>query len=106
MSIPRRLLALAPALLAIPARARAAGFPERPLRFIVPYAPGGNADTVGRLLAPRMADRLGQPVVTDNRAGAGGSVGARQAAQARADGYTLLLGSNGPITVNPLVQAN
>jgi tripartite-type tricarboxylate transporter receptor subunit TctC len=87
-------------------RALAVGFPDRPIRLVVPYAPGGNADTTARLISPIMAKHLGQPVVVENRAGAGGSVGARQIAQAQPDGYTLLLGSNGPITVNPLVQAN
>ena len=105
MPIARRtLLAFAPTLPALPARA--AGFPERALRLVVPYAPGGNSDTVARLIAPRMAEKLGQPMVVENRAGAGGSVGARNAAQARPDGYTLLLGSNGPVTVNPQVQAS
>ena len=73
---------------------------------MVPYAPGGNLHTTARLIGPHMAERLGQPIVVENRAGAGGSVGARQTAQAKADGYTLLLGSNGPVTVNPQVQAN
>ncbi|MBV1797285.1 tripartite tricarboxylate transporter substrate binding protein [Siccirubricoccus sp. G192] len=68
--------------------------------------PGGNSDTVARVLAPRMAEVLGQPLVVENRAGAGGSVGATQLARARPDGYNLLLGSNGPMTVNPNVQAN
>ena len=105
MPIARRsLLALTPTLLAAPALA--AGYPERALRLVVPYAPGGNSDTVARLIAPRMAGTLGQPVVVENRAGAGGSVGARAAAQAKPDGYTLMLGSNGPITVNPQVQAS
>ncbi len=93
--------------LASPARpVLAAGFPDRPIRFVVPYAPGGNGDTTVRLLAPRMSEVLGQPVVVENRAGAGGSVGAAQVARSRADGYTLMLGSNGPLTVNPTLQSN
>jgi tripartite-type tricarboxylate transporter receptor subunit TctC len=99
----RALLALAALL---PATARAAGFPDRPVRLIVPFAPGGNADTVGRILAPRLADVLGQPVVVENRAGAGGNVAATAFARARPDGYSILLGSNGPLTVNPTIQAN
>jgi tripartite-type tricarboxylate transporter receptor subunit TctC len=102
----RRALALAglPALAARP-RAAFAAWPERPLRVVVPYAAGGNIDVVSRMLAPSLSERLGQPVVVDNRPGAGGSLGAEQVARATPDGYTLLAGSNGPITVNPLVQA-
>ncbi len=90
------------------ARAAAASFPERPVRIVVPYAPGGNVDVVARLLAPGMAIRLGQqqPVVVENRVGAGGVVGAESVARARPDGHTLLAGSNGPLTVNPVLQAN
>lgn len=87
------------------ARPALAAWPERPLRIVVPYAAGGNIDVVSRLLAPSLSEHLGQPVVVDNRPGAGGSLGAEGVARAAADGYTLLAGSNGPITVNPLVQA-
>jgi tripartite-type tricarboxylate transporter receptor subunit TctC len=93
----------------VPPRVRpvlASGFPDRPIRFVVPYAPGGNADSTVRVLAPRLSEALGQPVVVENRAGAGGSVGAAQVARTRADGHTLLLGSNGPLTVNPTLQAS
>jgi tripartite-type tricarboxylate transporter receptor subunit TctC len=72
---------------------------------IVPFAAGGNADTIARLLQPRLQERLGQPVVVENRPGAGGSVGAQVVARSPADGYTLLIGSNGPLSVNPVVQA-
>ncbi|MBR0673335.1 Bug family tripartite tricarboxylate transporter substrate binding protein [Neoroseomonas soli] len=89
-----------------PGSARAAGFPERPVRILLPFAPGGNSDIVARLIAPVMAARLGQPVVVENRAGAGGSIGATAAARSRADGYTVLFGSTGPLSVNPAVQAN
>ena len=95
-------LALSP--LALPLTAFAA-FPERAVRLIVPFAPGGNADIVARLVGSGMAEALGQPVVVENRAGAGGSIGADQVAHAAPDGYTLLSGSNGPLTVNPFVQA-
>jgi tripartite-type tricarboxylate transporter receptor subunit TctC len=81
-------------------------FPDKPIRLIVPFAPGGNSDLTARACAPAMAAKLGQPVVVENRAGAGGSVAAQQVARMRADGYTLLLGSNGPLTINPTVQAN
>lgn len=89
---------------ALPMRASAA-WPDRPVRLIVPYAAGGNVDVVARLLQPGLSERLGQPVVVENRTGAGGSVGAEAVARARADGTTLLMGSNGPLTVNPVVQA-
>jgi len=103
----RRVLALgglAGGLAALPRPALAA-WPERPVRVVVPYAAGGNIDVVTRLIGPPLSERLGQPVVVDNRPGAGGSLGADGVAHAAPDGYTLLAGSNGPITVNPLVQA-
>jgi len=71
---------------------------------VVPFAAGGNADTIARILQPRLQEKLGQPVVVDNRPGAGGAVGAAEVARARPDGYTLLVGSNGPLSVNPAVQ--
>ncbi|MGH6665081.1 MAG: Bug family tripartite tricarboxylate transporter substrate binding protein [Pseudolabrys sp.] len=82
-----------------------AAYPNRSIHLIVPFAPGGNADIVGRIVAERMSEALGQPVVVDNRGGAGGSIGAELVARATPDGYTLLVGSNGPLTVNPFVQA-
>ncbi|WP_439595393.1 Bug family tripartite tricarboxylate transporter substrate binding protein [Falsiroseomonas sp.] len=82
-----------------------AAWPDRPIRVIVPFAAGGNADTIARLLQPLLQERLGQPVVVENRPGAGGSVGATAVARAQPDGYTLLIGSNGPLSVNPVVQA-
>lgn len=85
-----------------PARA---SYPDKPIRLIVPFAAGGNADFVARLCAEGMKETLGQPIVVDYRVGAGGSLGADVAAHAPADGYTLLTGSNGPLTVNPFVQA-
>jgi tripartite-type tricarboxylate transporter receptor subunit TctC len=89
----------------LPRRALAA-YPERPIRLIVPFAAGGNADIVGRLVGEHIGKALGQSVVVENRGGAGGGVGAEFVAQAEGDGYTLLVGSNGPLTVNPFVNAN
>src|SRR5438876_2773876 len=97
-------LAAAPLASALP-RAAQAAYPDKPIRLIVPFAAGGNADFVARLCAEGMKDSLGQPVVVDYRTGAGGSLGADQVAHSPADGYTLLTGSNGPLTVNPFVQA-
>jgi tripartite-type tricarboxylate transporter receptor subunit TctC len=99
------LTTLAAAPLATLPRAAFAAYPDRPIRLIVPFAAGGNADLVGRLVGEFMAQTLGQPIVIDNRSGAGGSLGADMAAKAAPDGYTLFLGSNGPLTVNPFVQA-
>jgi len=86
-------------------RSAFAAYPDRPIRLIVPFAPGGNADIVGRLVAERISTALGQPVVVENRGGAGGSIGAEAVARSAPDGYTLFVGSNGPLTVNPFVQA-
>ncbi len=72
----------------------AANFPSRPLRFIVPYAAGGNGDIVARIVAQKLSAQLGQQVVIDNRAGAGGNIGAEIAAHAAPDGYTIVLGTN------------
>jgi len=105
MTSRRTLLAAAAATAAARAARAQAAWPDRPIRVIVPFAAGGNADTVGRLLQPRLQERLGQPVVVENRPGAGGSVGAEAVARARPDGYTLLIGSNGPLSVNPVVQS-
>lgn len=102
MTTRRQLLAGA-SLAALPRPALAA-WPERPIRVVVPFAAGGNADTIARILQPRLQEKLGQPVVVDNRPGAGGAVGAAEVARARPDGYTLLVGSNGPLSVNPAVQ--
>jgi len=96
-------LAVAP-LVTLP-RAAFAAYPDKPIRVIVPFAAGGNADLVARLCAEGMKEVLGQPIVVEYRTGAGGSLGAEMASKAAPDGYTLFTGSNGPLTVNPFVQA-
>jgi tripartite-type tricarboxylate transporter receptor subunit TctC len=78
----------------------AESYPQRPIRLIVPYAAGGSTDTVARLVGQRLSDRLGQQVVVDNRTGAGTLIGTEIAAQAAADGYTLLMATP-PLAVNP-----
>ena len=98
----RRHVLLAAAL-PLAVRAQPA-FPDRPLRLIVPFAAGTSSDIQGRLVASRMGEVLGQPIVVENRAGGGGTVGAEAVAKARPDGHTILLGSNGPLTVNPVIQ--
>lgn len=81
--------------------ATAQTFPVKPIRFVVPFAPGGGTDLIARAIGVRLTDVLGQPVVVDNRAGAGGVIGADLVAKAAPDGYTIVLGSPGPLTINP-----
>jgi len=76
------------------------GYPSRPVRLVVPFPPGGLIDQMARLMGPRLARELGQPVVIDNKPGAGGNLGAAEAARASADGYTLLMASP-PLTISP-----
>jgi tripartite-type tricarboxylate transporter receptor subunit TctC len=98
----RRLLrgaALLPGL-AMPALAQPAAWPRRTLRMIIPFPPGGTTDLMGRLLAERLAQRLGQAVVAENRAGAGGNIGADAVAKAEADGHTILMASVGTAAIN------
>jgi tripartite-type tricarboxylate transporter receptor subunit TctC len=97
----RAVLALTAAL---PLPALAQAFPDRPLRLVIPWPPGGTNDIVGRLVADGMAQRLGQPVVIENRGGAGGALGAEVVAKAAPDGLTLLLGGSGSLTINQLVR--
>ena len=93
--------------LALPAAAQqpVPGFPNRPLRLIVPYAPGGPTDTTGRIVAMKLGERFAQNVVVDNRPGASGMVGGEIAARSAPDGYTLLLCANSAMVNNPLAGA-
>lgn len=104
MRLRRRLVLAGPSLLLAQA-AGAQAFPHRPMRIVVPFAAGTSSDIQGRLLGERMSARLGQPVIVENRAGAGGTVGAEVVARAAPDGHTMLLGSNGPLTNAPVLQA-
>lgn len=99
------LLASAAACVAGPALAKDS-YPNRPITLIVPFAAGGSTDLVVRPLAVEMEKILGAPLVVVNRAGAGGSIGAQSVARAKPDGYTLLVGSAGPIVVNPILRPN
>jgi tripartite-type tricarboxylate transporter receptor subunit TctC len=87
------------------ASAGEAGFPTKPIRLIVPFAPGGGTDLTARTIAQKLSERFGRPVVVDNRGGAGGVIGADMVAKATADGYTLLMGTPGPLTINPNLQS-
>jgi len=98
----RGVLSVPLAALAAPALAQEANWPTRTIRLVVSYAPGGAADVMARLLAPRMSERLGQTIVVENRAGASGTVGGAVVAQAEPDGYTLLWDAFSQI-VNPLL---
>ncbi len=97
------LLAAACAAFAAPA-ALAQKFPDKPIRFIVPFPPGGGNDILARAIAPKMGEFLGQPVVIDNRAGAGGNIGTDLAAKSAPDGYTIVIASN-QVTINPWLYA-
>lgn len=104
------LLAIACCALAAagtPATAAAQGaFPSKPVTLVIPFPPGGSADIVGRIVGKRVSDQLGQPVVFDNRPGAGTVVAASFVARAPADGYTILLGSGSTFTINPALRPN
>ncbi len=101
----RRRALMLPGLLALPGIARAQGaFPNRPLRLVIPFTAGGSNDIVGRMLGEGLAARLGQPVVVENRGGAGGVIGNDAVAKAAPDGHTLLLGGSGSFLISSLVQ--
>lgn len=88
-----------------PASAQSPAYPNRPITLVVPFAAGGTTDIVGRIVADSLSKKLGQPVVIDNRGGAGGNIGAAAVANAKPDGYTLLMGYNGTNAINPSLYA-
>ena len=109
----RRAFALAAAGLfatagfALPGVASAqTAWPAKPITLVIPFPPGGSADVIGRLVGQRMSDELGQPVIIDNRPGAGTAIAAGLVAKAPADGYTLFLGSGSTFTANPAIRSN
>jgi tripartite-type tricarboxylate transporter receptor subunit TctC len=99
-ALPALLLAFVASL------AAAQGYPSKPIHLIVPFPPGGPTDIVGRLVGQKLSEGLGQPVVVDNRPGAGGTVGSSAAAKAPADGYTLLYGSTSTLAIAPALYRN
>jgi tripartite-type tricarboxylate transporter receptor subunit TctC len=94
------------ALLALGSSTARADYPDRPIRIIVPYTPGGTIDVLARMIGPRLTAAWGQPVVIDNRPGAGGNIGAEAASKAAPDGYTLFLATNAPLTINVAAYQN
>jgi tripartite-type tricarboxylate transporter receptor subunit TctC len=84
--------------------ATAQTWPNKPVRVIVTFSPGGSSDIVARLIAAPLQAELGQPVIIDNKPGAGGTIGAQEAARAAPDGYTLLLSNSAPISISPAMQ--
>jgi tripartite-type tricarboxylate transporter receptor subunit TctC len=102
----RRTLAAFAALLFLASGiAFAQTYPDKSIRFIVPYPPGGNTDIVARIYAEKMSERLGQPVVIDNRGGAAGTLGIALAAKAPSDGYTIVIGDLGSMVIAPLTNS-
>ena len=101
----RRTLLVAALAAALPVTAWAAAFPDKPLRMVVPFPPGGAADLMARGLAQHLGTQLGQQVIIDNRGGAGGTVAAELVARAPADGYTLLFGTMGTQAINPALYS-
>jgi tripartite-type tricarboxylate transporter receptor subunit TctC len=104
----KKILAASPAmffLMVLAAPVHAQAWPAKPLRFIVPFPAGGATDVLTRTIAPKLAEALGQQVVVDNRAGAGGMIGVDIAAKSPPDGYTLVLSTVGPVSINPSLYA-
>ena len=95
--------ALMGAALTLVGHASAQNYPSKPIRLVVPFTPGGVTDTSGRLIAEQLSKRLGQQVIVDNKPGASGNIGTQQVAAAEPDGYTLLLGFDGTLVINPHV---
>ena len=84
---------------------RAQAYPTKPIRAIVPYAPGGGVDIAARVVGQKLTERFSQQIIIDNRSGANGNIGAELAARAPADGYTLFVGATGPMAINPALYA-
>lgn len=89
---------------ALPREGAAQAYPNRPVRMVIPWPPGQATDIIGRLIAQSLSQTLGQSVVPDNRAGAGGTIGTDNVAKSPPDGYTLLAGSSGPVSISPLLR--
>jgi tripartite-type tricarboxylate transporter receptor subunit TctC len=106
MPILRRFLFAAAALLSSASLSHAQNYPGRPITLVIPFAPGGSTSIVGRGVADKMGELLGEKVVVDNRPGAGGTVGTKAVAKSEPDGYTLLLGYTGTLAIGPSLYKN
>ena len=100
-----RFLAFLAALLLLNAAAHAQGYPSKPVRLIVPFAPGGTTDVLARLVAQKLTDSLGQQFIIENKPGAGGNIGTELAVKSPADGYTLVMSFDGTMAINPNTYA-
>src|SRR5258706_11690889 len=101
MQIAARLTGLL--LLCAAASASSQQWPERPVRLVVPYPPGGNVDSAARIISGKLQEALGQPFIVENKAGAGGMIGGEYVAKAAPDGYTLFVAANGPLLFSPII---
>jgi tripartite-type tricarboxylate transporter receptor subunit TctC len=101
MNIARSLLCAT--LLAVSALAGAQQWPDHPVHLVVPYPPGGNVDSAARAISGKLQEALGQPVIIENKAGAGGMIGGEYVAKAAPDGYTLFVAANGPLLFSPVI---
>jgi tripartite-type tricarboxylate transporter receptor subunit TctC len=100
-----RLLVAAAVVIAAAVTAQAADYPARTVTLVVPYPPGGGVDAMARIIAQKLGEKFNQTFIVDNRGGAGGTIGTRLVAHAKPDGYTLLLGHTGTISINPRLYA-
>jgi tripartite-type tricarboxylate transporter receptor subunit TctC len=105
MPLPRRSILAVVSLLVLTLQAAAQAYPERVIRIVNPFPPGGSVDVMARILAQKLSDNLGQQAIVENRAGAGGNTGAESVAKAEADGYTLLFTAPGPLVINQTLYA-
>ena len=106
MSMPKKLFCAAAVLGLNASLSHAQNFPNRPITLVIPFAPGGSTSIVGRGVADKMGELLGEKVVVDNRPGAGGTIGTKAVAKSEPDGYTLVLGYTGTLAIGPSLYKN